>query len=218
MEVILTADASGAARAGSAGMVVVVVDVIDFSTSMEAALDAGSSAIFGSAPDLSAPPVEINPFNMGVKAGREAIRLGTGVLVLAEPRVGDEGLRTGGISKALAGIGHAGAEVHAVLPNLGAETVKLADFKNRVILGATGSGGVAFDAALCAGSPAVLTGTVARTVKKSGFASARDAALRAARESERLGAGVAVVAASGKSLEDLLAAEYIYKKIIELVR
>lgn len=218
MEVILTADASGASLAGSRGMLVVVVDVIDFSTSMEAALDAGASALFGAAPDPARPPVDVNPYSIGIMAGREAVRLGTRVVVLAEPRVGGDVERLGGIKKAVGGIEAAGAEIEAVIPNLGAETPKLADLKGRVVLGATGSGGVAFDAAARAGAPAVLTGTVARTLSKSGFDSARDSALRAVREAERLGAGIAVAAASGNSLEDLLAAEYIYKKILEITR
>jgi len=77
---------------------------------------------------------------------------------------------------------------------------------------------VAFDAALCAGAPAVLTATVARTLSKSGFAPARDGAGRAAEAAGRLGTGIAVVAASGKSLEDLLAAEYIYRDLLGFFR
>lgn len=217
-EVILTADASGAVRAGSMGLVVVVVDVIDFSTSMEAAMDAGALAVFGSAPDLSRPPVDTNPHRIGLMAGREALRLGAPVVVLAEPRVGGDAERRTSITKAVGGIESAGAIIEAVIPNLGAETPKLTDLKGRVVLGATGSGGVAFDAAVCAGAPAVVTGTVARTLNKSGFKSASDSALRAVEEAGRLGAGIAVAAASGKSLEDLLAAEYIYRKILEITR
>jgi hypothetical protein len=218
MKVVLTADASGAAWAGSAGLVVVVVDVIDFSTSMEAALDEGAAAVFGAAPDGAGPPVEINPYMMGVLAGREALRLETGVLVLAEPRAGADAGRREGVSGALAGVRSTGAPVEAVVPNLGAETPRLAEMKGKVVLGATGSGGVAFDAAVCAGAPAVITGTVARTMKKNGFSSARDAARRALDEARRREAGIAVVAASGNSPEDLLAAEYIYKKILEIAR
>ncbi len=218
MRVILTADASGAALAGSMGLVVVVVDVIDFSTSMEAALDEGAAAVFGAAPDAARPPVEVNPYLIGATAGKEALRLGTGVVVLTEPRAGGADDRRAGASWALSGIRSAGAEVEAVIPNLGAEIPRLADMKGKVLVGATGSGGVAFDAAVCAGSPAALTGTVARTLKKSGFAAAREAAGRAAARARLLGTGIAVVAASGNSLEDVLAAEYIYKEILCQVR
>lgn len=216
--VILTSDAGGAAWAAASGLVVVVVDVIDFSTSMEAALDEGAAAVFGAAPDSAMPPAKTDPFRIGAMAGREALALGAGVVVLAEPRAGGEGQRRGGITRALAGIESTGAKVEAVIPNLGAETPGLAEMKGRVVLGATGSGGVAFDAAVCAGAPGVLTGTVARTPIKNGFASARDSAGRAAGAAERLGAGVAVVAASGRSLEDILAADYIYRALLGLVR
>ncbi|MFZ5633245.1 MAG: hypothetical protein ACOY40_10405 [Bacillota bacterium] len=217
-KVILTADASGAAGAGSMGMVVVVVDVIDFSTSMEAAIDAGAAAVFGASPDAARPPVKVDPKMIGAMAGREAQRLGTSVVVLAEPRVGGDIERKERIAGAIEGIQSSGAEVTAVAPNLGAETPGLVDMSGKVVLGATGSGGVAFDAAVNAGAAAVLTGTVARTLKKSGFASAGEAARRAVEAARRLDAGVAVVAASGNSLEDLLAAEYIYKVILEMVR
>ncbi len=215
-EIIVTADASGASRAGFRGLVVVVVDVIDFSTSMEAALDAGAAAIFGAAPDQCRAPAETDPFAMGVMAGREALGLGTGVVVLAEPRVGGDPERRGGVSRALSGIKFAGAAVEAVIPNLGAEVPRLAELSGRVVLGVSGSGGTAFDAAVRAGAPAVLTGTVARTLAKKGAAPAEEAARRAIGRAKRLNAGIAVVAAGGSSMEDLLAAEYIYKKILEL--
>ncbi|MFZ5652267.1 MAG: hypothetical protein ACOY4I_15655 [Bacillota bacterium] len=218
INVTLAADASGAATAGGRGMVVLVVDVIDFSTSMEAAMDAGAASVYGAAPDNAGPPVRVDPYGMGRLAGEEAVRLGTGVILLAEPRVGEEGHRRQGIAKAMKGVLSSGARVAAVLPNLGAETVRLADMKGMVVLGATGTGGVAFDAAVCAGSPVVLTGTVARTIKKNGFTCAREAAARAVSEARQLESDIAVVAASGNSLEDLLAAEYIYKTILEMTR
>lgn len=216
--IILTADASGAAMAGSMGMVVMVVDIIDFSTSMEAVMDAGAAAIFGATPDSAKPPVKTDPFKMGELAGREALDLGTGVIVLAEPRAGGENNRRNGASRAISGIISTGAKVIAVLPNLGAETAFLADMNRRVVLGTTGSGGVAFDAAVNSGAPAVLTGTVARTPKKNGFSSTRESALRAVTKAGQLDAGIAVVAASGSAVEDLLAAEYIYKTILEILR
>ncbi|MFZ5647778.1 MAG: hypothetical protein ACOY30_09200 [Bacillota bacterium] len=218
IKVVLTADASGAAMAGSSGMVVMVVDVIDFSTSMEASIDAGAAAVYGAAPDSARPPVKIDPHSMGRIAALEANRLGTGVILLAEPRVGEKKERAAGISKAIKGVLSTGARIVEILPNIGAETPRLADMNGMVVLGATGTGGVAFDAAVCAGAPSVLTGTVARTMKKSGFSCAGEAAVRAVSKARRLKRDIAVVAASGNSLEDLLAAEYIYKIILETVR
>lgn len=216
--VILTTDASGAAEAAARGRVVLVVDVIDFSTTMEAALDAGALAIFGAAPDATRPPVAVAPFNIGVMAGKAAMKSGTDVVLVAEPRIGSDGERMKSASRALAGVAETGAAIGAVLPNLGAETPRLADLSGRVVLGVTGTGGVAFDAAVNAGAPMVLTGTVARTLQKKGTAPAMEAARRASGAADRLDAGIAVVAASGNSLEDILAAEFIYKFIMDLMR
>jgi len=171
--------------------------IIDFSTSMEAALDAGAAAIYGAAIDAARPPVKTDPYRMGYLSGSEALRLGKGVVVLAEPRTGAEEKRRQGILKALDGIESSGARIAAVIPNVGAETPRLTDIRGMVVLGVTGTGGVAFDAAMCAGSPAVLTGTVARTLAKNGFAPARAAAIRSASKARKLGRDIAVVAASG---------------------
>lgn len=216
--VILATDASGAAEAARAGRVVVIVDVIDFSTTMEAALDAGALAVFGAAPDAAAPPVVVNPGLIGKMAGAAAIKNSTDVVLVAEPRVGDDGSRLKSADKALTGVRETGAEIFAVLPNLGAETPRLADLSGRVVLGATGTGGVAFDAAVAAGAPVVLTGTVARTLKKKGREPALAAARRAVEAAGRHQTGIAVVAASGNSMEDILAAEYILKMIINIIR
>lgn len=216
--VTLTRDASGAAEAGSRFLVAVIVDVIDFSTSMEAAIDAGAAAVFGAAPVMANPPVRVNAFLMGSMAGFEALRLGTEVIVLAEPRIGNKSARREAAAASISGIESTGAKVNYIIPNLGAETSKLVNMNGKVVLGATCTGGTAFDAAVSAGSPAVLTGTIARTMLKNGTASAQAAARRAVREANRLGTGVAVVAASRNSLEDMLAAEYIYKVILGIVR
>ena len=217
-DLILTSDASGSAMAGKMGLVVLVVDVIDFSTSMEAAIDSGAAAVYGTATDSARPPVEINPYRIGNLAGLKAVSLGTKVIVVAEPRAGEEGARRSAVSKVIGGIEAAGAEVALVLPNMGAETPKMADIKGMVIVGATNTGGVAFDAAFTAGAASVLTGTVARTLNKDGFSAARDSAARAIEEARKLGQGIAIVAASGNSPEDLLAAEYIYRLVLPEVR
>lgn len=211
----MTVNASGAAAAGAGGDVVVIVDVIDMSTTLEAALDEGALAVFGAAPDRAAPPVAVNPAGIGKTAGKLAVENGAGVVLVGEPRVGDDQERLANMSKTVDGLKQAGAAVEAVLPNLGAETVKLYNPRGKVLIAATGTGGVAFDAAMTAGAPAVITGTVARTRHKKGHAPARAAAQRAVSLARETGAGITVVAASGNSLEDILAAEFITRLILE---
>ncbi len=211
----MTVNASGAAVAARQGDVVVIVDVIDMSTTLEAALDAGACAVFGAAPDGAAPPVAIDPAAIGLLAGQAAREKGTGVVLVAEPRVGTDEERMGSVSRVAGGLARAGAKIAAVLPNIGAETTKLYDMQNHVVIAATATGGVAYDAAVNAGAPAVLTGTVARTMRHKGAAPARMAAARAIQKARVLDSGITVVAASGNSLEDVLAAEYITRAIIE---
>ncbi|CCO08950.1 hypothetical protein [Desulforamulus hydrothermalis] len=213
--VTLTANASGAARAAREGQVVMVVDVIDMSTTLEAALDAGALAVLGASPDGASPPVEVRPEAVGRQAAALALAAGTGVVLVTEPRVGSDQARAANASRLLAGVRQGGAPVTAILPNLGAETPKLGDLAGKIVVAATGTGGVAYDAAVTAGAPAVVTGTVARTLKKKGAAPALAAARRAIAAARQHNTGICVVAASANSLEDLLAAEYIMKTIIQ---
>ncbi|MBO8137800.1 MAG: hypothetical protein H0Z40_06660 [Desulfotomaculum sp.] len=212
--VSMTVNASGAAAAARAHQVVVIVDVIDMSTTCEAALDAGAYAVYGAAPDNARCPVNVNPKEIGVTAGTHAVKTGTDVILIAEPRVGTDDERMNNISKVLEGVQKVGAKIGAVLPNIGAETAKLVDFKDRVVIAATGTGGVAFDAAVTAGAPAVLTATVARTLRKKGTAPAEAGVKRALEEAKRLNTGITVVAATANSMEDILAAEYLVKLIL----
>lgn len=214
--VTLTANASGATWAGRQGLVVVVVDVIDMSTSLEAALDEGAAAVLGASPDEATPPVAVDPTGVGRLAAEKACALGTDLVIITEPRTGSDEERRGGIQKVLAGIAATGVRVKSVLPNLGASVAALVDFRGKVVVAATGSGGVAFDAALTAGAPAVFPGTVARTRRKKGREPALAAANRAVAAAKKLHQGIAVVAASSNSLEDVLAAQYIYRLVLEL--
>ncbi|MFZ5590738.1 MAG: hypothetical protein ACOY81_02880 [Bacillota bacterium] len=217
--VLLTTDASGAAMAARQGMVVVIVDLIDFSTSLEAALDAGAAAVWGCAPDTARPPVEVNPYRTATLAARQALELSNGQLILiAEPRLGSDEQRRSTMRVALRAIADTGARVEQVLPNLGAETAKMADFQGKVVLGVTSTGGVAFDAAVTAGAPCVLTGTVARTLHHKGLQPARRSARRAVVAARQYQCGIAVVAASANSQEDILAARLIMQEILSLIR
>lgn len=214
--VSVTANASGAAKAAKQGDLVIIVDVINMSTTAEAALEEGALAVFGAASKNSKPPIGlIDPEKIGYLAGRKAIEHQTQVVLVTEPRVGSDQERKENAILTLQGLAKAGAQLVDVLPNLGAETVKLGCLKDKVVLLVTDSGGVAFDAAVNNGAPKVLTGTIARTLKQKGNQSAKRIAKNSIAIAKELGCSISVVAASSNALEDLLAAEYIAKTIIE---
>lgn len=213
--VFVTANASGAVEGAKMGHVVMVVDVIDMSTTLEAALDAGAFRTFGASPDHSRAPVELDPEEIGYRAGRIAADAGKTIVLITEPRVGTDAQRRNNASRALAGMARAGIEPESIVPNIGAETAKIVEFADKIVLAVTDTGGTAFDAAVKAGAPAVITGTIARTIHKRGFAPARAAAKRAVEAARELNTGITVVAATANSLEDVLAAEYIARLIIE---
>jgi hypothetical protein len=205
----ITADASGAAAAGARGDVVVIVDVIDMSTTAEALWDDGIRGVWGAAVAGSRAPVPINPEQMGFLAGQAAIAEDCAVIVIAEPRVATMEERLRLCRPALDGLKRAGLEPEGIYPNLGAETTKQFAAKGRIGLLVTDTGGTAFDAAVQAGASAVTTATVARTRAKRGIEPARAGVRRAIDLAAKTGQGITFVAASANSWEDVLAAEFL---------
>lgn len=215
-QVSLTVNASGAAEAARRGDVVLIVDVIDMSTTLEAVLDAGAYRVFGASPVDCRAPVVLNPEEIGRTAGLLAMQEKKSLVIISEPRVGYDEERKLRSAPVILGAASSGAEVEAIFPNAGAEIIKLADFRDKIIVAVTDTGGVAFDAAFTAGAAAVVTGTIARTMAKKGTAPAKAAAQRAVDAAKAAGMGITVVAASSNSLEDILAAEYIMRMIVKM--
>ncbi|MFW5982268.1 MAG: hypothetical protein ACOCQO_03560 [Halanaerobiaceae bacterium] len=210
-----TYNASGAAAAARQGNIVMIVDVIDMSTTAEAALEAGALNVLGASPDQHTVPVTVNPEKIGYFAGKKAIKCETEVIVAAEPRlITKENDRLAEIQQVLKGIDRAGAVLHKVVPNIGREVVELANFENKVVVVVSPSGGAAYDAAYNYGAPEVITGTVARTNNAIGSLTADLAAKRAIESAVKLKRGITVVAASSNSMEDVQGAQYICQLIV----
>ncbi|HOJ77778.1 MAG TPA: hypothetical protein PLZ08_05830 [Bacillota bacterium] len=210
----LVFNASGAAEAGRRGDVVVIVDIIDMSTSAEVALEAGAIALFGAAPTNCKAPVNLNPERMGYLAGKTALKHKTQLVVVAEPRYGTEEERRKRAETALLGVARSGAAISEIVPNIGSEINKLVDFKEKVALFVSDTGGVAFDAAFISGAPAVVTATVTRTPEKKGIAPALAGVQRAIEQAQKFDCGISVVAASSNSMEDVLAAQFLVQLIV----
>lgn len=208
-------NASGAVAAAQKGDVVVIVDVIDMSTTAEGVLDAGALLVLGAAPDQANPPVLVNPEEIGYLAGRTALKYKTDVALIAEPRWGSDEERIERMQLVLAGIKRSGSLSKHILPNIGGEVSKLADFQNQVVVIVSDTGGVAFDAAYTCGASEVLTATISRTQAKKGVEPADVGVQRAIKAAQRHQAGITFVAASSNSYEDIFAAEYLAKKVIE---
>lgn len=212
--VSMTADASGAAGAAQRGDVVAVVDIIDMSTTLEAALEAGAAAVFGASPDRARAPVPLNPERVGFAAGRSAVKAGAGVIIVAEPRVGSNPEREGQCRRVINGIEEAGSSVELIVPNMGADTVHLVDFNGKIVVAVTASGGTAFDAAFLH-SEDVFTVTAARTAGMRGSEPVEKGAARVCSCAVKKRKNIAIAAASSRSLEDVLAAQYITSYILQ---
>ena len=212
----ISSNPSGAAAAARQGNVVMIVDVIDMSTTAEAALEAGAISVLGASPDQNEAPITVNPEKIGYIAGKKAVKNKTEIVIAAEPRlIGENEDRMDGIQHVIKGIKRAGASVDTVTSNLGKEVCELADFENKVAVVVSAAGGVAFDAAFNYGAPEVITGTVARTNKMSGSEPAKLAAERAIETAAKFKTGISVIASSSNALEDVMAAEHIEKEILD---
>ncbi|HAA90442.1 MAG: Uncharacterized protein XD63_0249 [Thermoanaerobacterales bacterium 50_218] len=210
--ITVAADASGAYEAARRGDIVLIVDVVDMGTTLEAALQAGAKLVLGAAPAGLKVPVPVNPRRIGKFAAEKAQEFETGVVVIAEPRVARDEERQLSAAEVLCGLREEGLRISKVYPNMGAETVKLVDFRDQVVVAVSANGGTAYDAAFNAGAD-VFTATVARTYGYTGWENAEFAVERVLKLASQKRGGITVVAASSKALEDVLAAHYLARAL-----
>jgi hypothetical protein len=209
----VTFNASGAADAGARGRVVTVVDVVDSATSAEAAVAAGAAEVLGAAPAGLRVPAKVDPGAVGRRAAAAAGRLGTEVIVVAEPRVGTDDERRARCLPVLQALRTARIE-YRLVPNQGAELPRLVEVADRVVVVVSATGGTAFDAALAAGAPSVSFATTARVEGLTGWETAHMGAQRAIALAEEHEAHLTVAAATANSTDDVLAAFEVARAII----
>jgi hypothetical protein len=214
----ISSNPSGAAAAARQGNVVMIVDVIDMSTTAETALENGVIDVVAASPDNNITPITVNPEKIGYYAAKNARKNDTKIVIAAEPRLiikeKDKKQRKDNIQYLLKGIEKGGGQLEQVISNIGKEACQQADFKDKVLVIVSAAGGVAFDAAYNYGAPEVITGTIARTNKMCGDEPAKLAAKRAIKKANKYQTGITIVASSSNSMEDVIAADYIKKEII----
>lgn len=209
----VTFNASGAAEAGSRGRVVAVVDVVDSSTSAEAAIAGNAAAVLGASPAGAAAPVRLDPGAVGRRAAGIAGKLGTDVVVVAEPRVGPDERRRAAALPVLQALTTAGVR-YELTANQGAELVNLVEVERRVVVLVSETGGAAFDAAIAGGAPAACFVTTARVTGRTGWDMVGTGARRAIALADEHGRDLAIAAASANSADDCLAAFEIARRVI----
>lgn len=214
----VTFNASGAFQAAKRGDIVVVVDVIDMSTTAEGLISMGAVAVLGAAPD-GLDAYHTNPYRIGCTVGIKGVCDNLPILVVSEPRIGSEGKRMQTASPVIRGIQDSGGEVTAILPNVGASIVDCDIIQNALKQGfiavlVTASGGVCYDVAYNNGAACVLTATTARISGKSGQEIVESVVKRIMSVAAKLQSDITIVAASSQALEDIHASQCIADCII----
>jgi hypothetical protein len=209
----VTFNASGAAAAGAMGRVVVVVDVVDSSTSAEAALSGGAIEVFGASPGDARVPVRVDPGAVGRRAAAAAVKEATDVVVVAEPRVGTENERRARALPVLQAL-RTQRISYELAPNQGAELGRVVSLKGRIVVVVSSTGGTAFDAGLAAGAPAACFATTARVEGETGWDVLSRGVRRSLDLARRNDTDLSIVAASANSSDDVLAAFELARAVI----
>jgi hypothetical protein len=209
----VTFNASGAAEAGARGRTVVIVDVVDSSTSAEAALAGGALEVLGASPAGLRVPVPVDPGAVGRRAASIAAKTPTDVVVVSEPRVAMDEERRGQALPVLQALRTAGVG-YELAPNQGAELLRAVNPEGRLVVVVSATGGSAFDAALAAGAPGVCFATTARIEGQTGWEVATAGARRAIEAARQHRSGITIVAASANSTDDVLGSLEVARAVI----
>lgn len=201
---------SGALEAVKNGRFVVLVDVIDMSTTIESLLEAGILNIWGAAPVGKGYPYT-DPYLIGRIAAKEANDKNAQIFIVAEPRVGTTEERIKRASAVLAGMKDEGQITEEIWPNLGAETAKFTDWQGKLAVVVTDAGGTIYDAVWQQGGR-ITTVTIARTLKTKGDMVVKKGIRRALDMAD--GLPITIVAASSNSVEDVLAVHYLAQRFL----
>ena len=207
-KIYMATDASGAYEAAINGHIVVIVDIIDMSTSLETALERGAVAVFGASPDQNRAPVIVNPEKIAMDAAFMAQKLNAEVVIIAEPRFAGKNEQMKSCQRLVNKLTEMNIKISGFVPNVGKELWAFAHIDKKIAIAVTNTGGVAFDAAYNAGG-IVTTATVARTRHMKGKAPALKGVHRAKKLAFELKRDISYVAASSNSYEDVLAAKYL---------
>lgn len=214
----VTFNASGACQGAERGDLVVIVDVIDMSTTAEALMSMGAVAVLGAAPE-GINIYNANPYHIGYIAGRMGLQNNLPILLISEPRTGGDEKRIEKAFSVIRGIEDSGNKIATILPNIGAsivdyEIVQSISGQGFIAVLVTPCGGVCFDVAHNNGAACVLTATTARVSGRSGHEVVESCVRRILSMAESLVVNITVVAASSKALEDVHAAQHIAECII----
>ena len=158
-------------------------------------------------------PVEVKPSVIAALAAGVAREHQTEVAVVAEPRIAaiEERLQSVAPLTSVLAAEDVGFEV---VPNQGAGLPGLVKLTGRVVIVVSAAGGVAFDAAVTGGAPAVCFATTARIAGGTGWEVTRLGAHRAIELAKENEGGLTVVAASSNATDDFLAAFEIARTVI----
>lgn len=209
------ANASGAVKAATEGDIVVIVDVIDMSTTAESLLRQHPICILGAAPNEHRAPVDTDPVAIAKYAVIIAKKKNTDVVVISEPRFCSDDERKKRTSHILEVLKSEEMPFHGPYPNAGSEISNIVDTAGKVVIIVSDTGGLAFDAAFQIAGEKVMTATIARVPGLTSHEVISGCVKRISEHAKKMKCNISLVAASSNSTEDVLAVQFLFNKLVE---